>query len=65
MSKTPRTGWIIVRDPARPQWPGVLLVLGHGRIAVEDGEPTNFQDSNRLAIRLRNALSEEAAHGSE
>lgn len=50
--------WEIVRDLARPYWPGVLLVGPAGAfVKVEAGEPVNFADSNALAERLRDGLS--------
>ncbi len=50
--------WRIVRDPVRPNWPGVLVVSDEDGavIHVEAGRPVNFADSHTLAKRIAEAL---------
>jgi hypothetical protein len=52
--------WEVLRDPARPNWPGVLVVTKNfheGFISVDAGNPKNFADSKALADRIAKALS--------
>lgn len=50
--------WKVLRDPARPNWPGVLVVPSDNSslVHVEAGRPVNFADSVALAERLVEAL---------
>ncbi len=56
MSDTPKlSGWQVLRDPARPTWPGVLVVSNEpssGFISVTAGSPKNFADSKVLGDRI-------------
>lgn len=52
--------WKCLRDPARPSWPGVLVVTDNfadGFISVDAGQPKNFADSLALAERIAAALN--------
>ena len=46
----------ILLDPARPSWPGVLLVVGDDVVRIEAGNPLNFADSKAKAERLRDRM---------
>lgn len=46
--------WLVVLDPARPSWPGVLIAcqVAPVLISVEAGEPLNFADSKAWADQI-------------
>lgn len=60
----PLTKWEVLRDPARPNWPGVLVTthdMWEGFISVEAGMPRNFADSKALADRIVSGLESRAS----
>ena len=50
----------VMIDPARTDWPGVLLVVGGVALPFVAGTPDNFSDTNAQAQRLVDAIQAEA-----
>lgn len=53
-------GWQVLLDPARPNWPGCLVVaneFGNGFIQVTAGSPPDFDSSRELAESIARMLN--------
>jgi hypothetical protein len=60
-AETNRELYWVVKDPARPLWPGLLIVgPGDAFMQIVAGSPHNFASSETLANRIAAALNQTA-----